>query len=184
MRRPHKRAAEHPDGHVTGAPPLIDGHALGGLVRAAYVVGRGPGEYPVRRHAGRVVLADLRRDSHGLADAVNCGPLSARARCAKWRRCPGHPLIRLSQAAEAWCPLVILACLTWAFTIGAVPVSGALGAACWSRRRPWSRCCRRGPAGPVGNCKRDPADRPAAGPVAGTGAGSARGCPHLSGPPD
>ena len=184
MRRPRKRAAEHPDGRVTAAPPLIDGHALGGLVRAAYVVGRGPGR--VSRSSSR----------------WSCGPCRSAARQARLGcRCqlrfaevqgPLCEVASLPQASadhavaggRSLVSLVILACLTWAFTIGAAPVPRGSWGQLAGRGGGRGGCCRRGRAGPVGNCKRDPADRPAVGPVAGTGAGSARGCPHLSGPPD
>jgi hypothetical protein len=39
----------------------------------------------------------------------------------------GHPLLTLSLAAGSLVSLVILACLTRAFTIGTAPVLGALG---------------------------------------------------------
>jgi hypothetical protein len=71
-----------------------------------------------------VVLADLRRGSHGLADAVNYG--SARS-TGPLRQAASLPRASADQAVaggQSLVSLVILACLTWAFTISAAPGSG------------------------------------------------------------
>ena len=92
-------------GRVTGPPPLIDGHALGDLLRQHTSWAAVPASIPpvVTVVAWSLLICDAAVTAWltGVQPAVRWG---ARARCAKWRRCPGIRCSRCRWLPEAWCP--------------------------------------------------------------------------------
>ena len=114
-------------GRVTGPPPLIDGHALDDLLRQHTSWAAVPASIPsaVTSVAWSLLICDAAVTAW-LTD-VTCGSLGCAGPLCKVATLSGHPLLTLSLAAGSLVSLVILACLTRAFTIGTAPVLGALG---------------------------------------------------------
>lgn len=114
-------------GRVTGPPPLIDGHALGDMLRQHTSWAAVPASIPpiVTLVAWSLLICDAAVTAW--LTGVNRGSLGCAGPLCEVATLSGHPLLTLSLAAGSLVSLVILACLTRAFTIGTAPVLGALG---------------------------------------------------------
>ncbi len=113
-------------GRVDDPPPLIDGHALGDLLRQHTPWAMVPASIPPA--VTLVVWSLLICDAAVTAwlAGVQDGSLGCTSRLCEVATLSGHPLLTLSLAAGSLVSLVILACLTRAFTVGTAPVLGAL----------------------------------------------------------
>ena len=104
---------------------------------------------------------------------VNCGSLRCTGPLCAVATLSGHPLLTLSLAAGSLVALVILAFLTRAFTIGTAPVLAGSGGSLLVAAAAVVGAVALVLLALLRDGKRDPADRPAAGAVAGADAGSA-----------
>lgn len=113
-------------GRVTGPPPLIDGHALGDVLRQHRSWAAVPASIPpvVTLVAWSLLICDAAVTAW--LSCVSRGSLGCTGPLCEVATLLGHPLLTLSLAAGSLVSLVILACLTRAFTIGTAPVLGAL----------------------------------------------------------
>jgi hypothetical protein len=115
-------------GQVTGPPPLIDGHALGDLLRQHTPWSAVPASIPpvVTLVSWCLLICDAAVTAW--LTGVTCGSLGCAGPLCTVATLSGHPLLTLSLAAGSLLALVILAFLTRAYRIGTAPVLVALGA--------------------------------------------------------
>ena len=113
-------------GRVVDPPPLIDGHALGDLLRQHTSWTMIPASIPpvVTLVVWSLLICDAAVTAW-LA-GVQGGSLKCTGRLCEVATLSGHPLLTLSLAAGSLVSLIILACLTRAFTVGTAPVLGGL----------------------------------------------------------
>ena len=113
-------------GRVTGPPPLIDGHALGDLLGQHTSWAAVPASISpiVTLVAWSLLICDAAVTAW--LTGVNRGSLGCTGRLCEVATLSGHPLLTLSLAAGSLVSLIILVCLTRAFTIGTAPALGAL----------------------------------------------------------
>jgi len=113
-------------GRVVDPPPLIDGHALGDLLRQHTSWAMVPASIPpvVTLVVWSLLICDAAVTAW-LA-GVQGGSLGCTGRLCEVATLSGHPLLTLSLAAGSLGSLIVVACRTRAFTIGTAPVLGAL----------------------------------------------------------
>jgi hypothetical protein len=113
-------------GQAPSPPPLIDGHALGDLLRQRTPWSAVPAIIPpvVTLLAWCLLICDAAVTAW--LSGVNCGSLGCAGPLCKVATLSGHPLLTLSLAAGSLLSLVILAFPTRAYTIGTAPVLGTL----------------------------------------------------------
>jgi hypothetical protein len=113
-------------GRVVDPPPRIDEHALDDLLRQHTPWTLVPVSIPpvVTVAAWSLLICDAAVTAW-LA-GVQGGSLGCTGRLCAVATLSGHPLLTLSLTAGSLVSLIILACLTRAFTLGTAPVLGAL----------------------------------------------------------
>ena len=116
-----------PTGRIIDPPPLIDGHALGDLLRQHTSWAKVPASIPpvVTLVAWSLLICDVAVTAW--LTGVQRGSLECTGRLCEVATLSGHPLLTLSLAAGSLGSLIILAWVTRAFMIGTAPVLAALG---------------------------------------------------------
>jgi len=123
MNGPEKAASS-----VVEYPPLIDGHALGDLLDQHRPWSRVPAAVPPACTLVAWSLTFCDAAVTAWLAAVNCGSFGCSGGLCDVATLSGHPVLTLVLSAGSLLSLIVLACVTRAFTIGTAPVLFTLAA--------------------------------------------------------
>jgi hypothetical protein len=114
--------------HAVEPPPLIDGHALGDLLDQHRPWSRVPAVVPPVCALVAWSLTFCDAAVTAWLAAVQCGSFGCTGRLCEVTTLSGHPVLTLALSAGSLLSLIVLSCVTRAFTIGTAPALFTLAA--------------------------------------------------------